>query len=433
MTDIMKNIKDQLDVDFDKSVETLLDIVGIPSVEGEAVENAPFGVEVAAALKKTAEIAENLGFVVTETDHYITVDLGDGTAADTIGILSHMDVVPLGEGWDFSPTGEVVGDKIYGRGTLDDKGPTVACLQALAKIRDNVELSRPVRMIIGGNEESGSRCMAKYVTENPAPACGFSPDGHFPVIFAEKGILLSAATKKVSSTEVVKIEAGTAVNAVAGKAVLEFANGEVMEFIGKSAHGSTPEVGENAIWQMLEFLCDGDMQNDGLVAYLAGVKALFCSDHNGIANGIFAEDEVSGKLTQNLGILKYDGEVCTFELDIRYPVTADFAAINANLQTVCREKHIVLDTKEHKAPLFVPQDHNLVETLLKIYQKDYPEAEPLAIGGGTYCRSFENFVAFGPLRDCDADTMHQANECITFEHFKYLQHIYAEAIFELAK
>lgn len=446
--------------------EGLLELLRIPSVEGEPMPGAPFGEEVRRALAKIAELAQNLGLQANLTDHYVTVDFGDGASPQALGILSHVDVVPFGEGWHLCPTGEIADDKIYGRGSLDDKGPTIATLYALAAIKDfaaenDIPLARPIRMIVGGNEESGSRCIKKYIEDNGSPAFGFSPDANFPVIFAEKGIVLMQAKGAAAQSNIKSIQAGTVVNAVPGKAeavicgidsqavnellrdkfndrgisltvLADSPNTEIkITAPGKAAHGSMPEKGKNAAALLLSFLSElplSEAEHDAV----SQINALFGQDYNGIAAGIATEDEISGALTLNMGTLNWQDSEYTVGLDMRYPISASFAEIHADLANICAENGIKLEISEHKEPLYVPTDQAPASQLLELYREYEAQAEPLAIGGGTYCRAFKNFVAFGPLRPQTNDLMHQADEYITKEDFKFLQRIYAQAIWRLA-
>ncbi|HIU10785.1 MAG TPA: Sapep family Mn(2+)-dependent dipeptidase [Candidatus Avidehalobacter gallistercoris] len=447
---------------YPKAKAALLELLSIPSVEGEPENDAPFGRQVANALQKAAEIAADLGLQANLTPYYLTVDYGEGSTEDAIGVLSHLDVVPFGEGWHFSPTGEVFEDKIYGRGSLDDKGPTVAALFALAAIKQcDISPTRPIRLIIGGNEESGSRCILHYLEEQPAPAFGFSPDANFPVIFAEKGIALLSACMETVTGRLHEIEAGTVVNAVPGKAravlsgipaktvraalqalfATELAETKLilnelpdntlqLTAIGKAAHGSQPEKGINAAVLLLKALLALPLCQEEADACRC-ILTLFGKDCGGNNAGISCRDEISGMLTLNLGTLHLTNGVFTLGLDLRYPVTADWTAIYDKLNARCRENGIALQVNEHKAPLYVPKEQDPAAALLSLYREYEPEAEALAVGGGTYCRAFDNFVAFGPLRKSTPDLMHQADEYITEADFHFLLEIYARAILRL--
>lgn len=431
---------------YPQAEKALLQLLSIPSVEDEAAPGAPFGQPVRQALSQFAQLAAELGLQVCQTEHYITIDLGDGESPEAVGILAHADVVPFGEGWHFAPTGQLVEDtdgcKIYGRGALDDKGPAVAALFALSALkRLQTPLSRPVRLIIGGNEESGCQCIKRYAAEHLPPAFGFSPDANFPVIFAEKGIAMFHLTLPIQlngeAARLLALRAGTVVNAVPGKAVATvlLPGGQCeLSCIGKAAHGSQPEKGKNAAAAMLQNLLSLPLAPAELDV-CRRLFQLFGRDYLGQAAGLAQADEVSGPLTINLGILQLQPEKSqlTVDLDMRYPVTADYAAISRQLAEICRENGWQMQEKEHKAPLYVPCDQKPVTTLLQLYQEYEPNAQPIAVGGGTYCRAFANFVAFGPLRADMADVMHQADEFITRQDFQFLQRIYTQAIWRLAR
>ncbi len=443
---------------------TLLDFLRIPSVQETATPDAPFGEPVRQALSQMAAWAKELGLQVNQTSHYLTIDLGDGASPEAVGILAHADVVPFGEGWHFAPTGQLVANKIYGRGALDDKGPAIATLFAMAALhRLNAPLSRPVRLIIGGNEESGCECIKKYAAENQPPALGFSPDANFPVIFAEKGIAMYHITLPAITEQqrLLELQAGTVVNAVPGKAeaVLNLTAAKINQILqnnfareltagwlevqplpedtakitclGKAAHGSQPDKGRNAAALLLHVLSNLPL-NDAELNACRQLYQLFGRDYWGEAAGLATADEVSGQLTLNLGILKLQDNAIQIDLDLRYPVTSEYNAIYQQLTKVCTANGWQIRESEHKAPLYVPTDQKPVTTLLELYREYEPQTQPISTGGGTYCRAFDNFVAFGPLRADMADVMHQADEYITREDFQFLQRIYTQAIWRLA-
>ena len=74
---------------------------------------------------------------------------------------------------------------------MDDKGPTMAALYAMAALRDSgLPLKRRIRILFGTNEETGSNDMKYYKSHGgELPVMGFTPDGEYPVINGEKGII----------------------------------------------------------------------------------------------------------------------------------------------------------------------------------------------------------------------------------------------------
>ncbi|KAI9650453.1 hypothetical protein NHQ30_000468 [Ciborinia camelliae] len=88
----------------------------------------------------------------------------------TILIYGHYDVQPPGEGWDTDPwTLTEKDEKLYGRGSTDDKGPVLAWLNALEAYR-LAEVEVPVNLIFcfEGMEESGSTGFADFAIQNRA-------------------------------------------------------------------------------------------------------------------------------------------------------------------------------------------------------------------------------------------------------------------------
>ena len=163
-----KNIVDKQAID---EVITLVEIDGthhslesiaIDSTEAEPQEGMPFGKGVNDALEHALSLAEKMGFKTANIDNKVGyAEYGEGE--EMIAVLGHLDIVPIGDGWTHDPWGEIVDDRIYGRGTLDDKGPMIGALYALDSVRSIAgPLKRRIRLIFGTNEETGSRDMIRY-------------------------------------------------------------------------------------------------------------------------------------------------------------------------------------------------------------------------------------------------------------------------------
>ena len=171
----------------DEIVDTLIRCLRIPSVGTEAVDGKPFGEEVDRALRFYVDEAAKYGMTTKNVDGYaVHAEIGSGE--EMAMTLTHVDIVPVGSHWTKNPLGEVSDGYVYGRGSQDNKGPTVACLYALRALKESgAPLKRRVRHVVGGNEESGFRCVRHYFEVEEKPTYGFSPDAMFPLVFAEKG------------------------------------------------------------------------------------------------------------------------------------------------------------------------------------------------------------------------------------------------------
>ena len=409
--------------DLKRDLKTLL---SFPSVQQPAEEGMPFGRPVREALGFMLARGESFGFRAKNVDGYAGhVEWGEG---DVLGILTHLDVVPAGSDWSVPPFDATFRDgKIYGRGVLDDKGPALCVLYAMKRLREEgFAPKKKIRLIMGCNEETGWKCMEYYMAHEEMPAIGFSPDGDFPVIHCEKGVLNVRLTFRGISPAIRELCGGERVNMVPdrARAVIE-RKGELVTLAetGISSHGSQPQLGKNAIFALLEKLAGIDPVIDLLNEKFTNT---FFGEHCGLA----CSDEKSGRLTLNLGRMEKRGDALDVCLDIRYPVSFEKKEILAKLEDLGAELAV---TGSHDS-LYVDPQSELVRTLLDSYRRvTGREGESIAIGGATYARILKNGVAFGPMFPDEPSTIHKADECTTEENFFSLVDIYCDAIRRLAK
>jgi len=176
----------------DDFITDLKDLLAVESVrdDSKATPEAPLGPGPKDALLKMLAIAERDGFTTKNIDNLVGyIEIGPKDADEYVAILSHVDVMPAGEGWETDPFVPVVtDDKIIARGASDDKGPGMAAYYAFKILSDlKVPLKRRVRLIFGTDEENDWTGMTRYFEVEPAPVFGFSPDAEFPIINGEKG------------------------------------------------------------------------------------------------------------------------------------------------------------------------------------------------------------------------------------------------------
>ncbi len=415
---------------LDQAVKAISESIKFDSSLSEPLEGAPFGKGAADCLAHFLNLAKSLGFETANYDGYIgEVTFGEGE--EEFAILAHLDVVPAGSGWTKPPfRGLVENGRIWGRGAMDDKGPAVAALFALKKLKDEGFVpKKKIKLILGLNEECGWKCIEHYNKVAHMPDEGFSPDANFPVIYAEKGILHIRADFPVEKNLFSSFKGGERINMVcdcceaiplfpadpqkAKRLGLEIADGKLISK-GKSAHGSTPEEGVNAILPMLEYF---GLQRilDCLFEDIYELKAL--------------KDE-TGNLTLSPDVISYKDGVLSVLVDIRYPATLPLSAVTEKLDRF----GVKIETVSFQKPLFLDKNNFLVKTLQKVYD-DYTgeKHEPIAIGGGTYARALKCGVAFGPEIEGEEVTIHQINEYITIDRVKLMLEIYSEAVRQLTK
>ena len=195
-------------------------LVAVPSVEGPAEPDAPFGKEPKRALELGLQIAAELGLETRNFENRIGCGEVRGESDKYLATITHVDVVPAGEGWTADPfTMREREGWILGRGVLDDKGPSIVCLYALKYLRErNVPLRYGVRALLGSNEETHMKDVEYYLENYPAPAFCFSPDADFPVCNGEKGIYQAELVSKCPLSTIVSVNGGFAVNAIPDKA-----------------------------------------------------------------------------------------------------------------------------------------------------------------------------------------------------------------------
>ncbi len=438
----------------DELVATLARWIAVPSVKDTPAPGAPFGTEVRRMLDVAMADAAAMGFTAKDYEGY-ACDLTLGDAPEAVAVLGHLDVVPAGDGWQTPPFTAVIEDgKIIGRGSIDDKGPALAALYAMRAIKEaGVPLKKSIRMILGCDEESGWEDMAYYAAHADMPETGFSPDASFPIINTEKAMLHAFITAPLASTglQVKQLWTGERVNVIPGeckalldggtelaekvaayaeKASLPYSAQVTTEGVwvtaeGIPGHSAYPEGRRNAIGMMLLLLKELGVQ--GALLTLANVYGM---EHDGASLGCACQDEVSGPLTCNMGILHLENGAITASLDMRVPVTADLDQLEQNARAAL--EGFTFTSVEKKEPHHVPAESELVSQLLAAYHEESGlEAYPTATGGGTYAKVLKQGVAFGAAFPDDEDLAHQAGEYACIDGLMKAAKIYANALLRL--
>lgn len=449
-------------------IKSTQELVTIKSVKDERRPGMPFGEGPNKALEYCLDLCNSLGFKTVNLNNYIGYcEYGDGD--DYVAVLAHIDVVPEGDGWIYPPYGgEIHNGKIYGRGTTDDKGPAVACIYALKAIKDlGLKTSKKIRVIFGTDEESGSgEEIERYFKSEKPPVSGFTPDGNYPIINGEKGMTFFDLVKKINmkgkenSIKYIKggqkanmvpdyCEAGILINDLntvvsAAKVFVDRTGYEisveakdevvVVKSKGLSAHGSCPQLGKNAIMQLFAFLEELPLEESDTVRFIRFINRHIGFEVNGESLGMGLEDEVSGKLSLNVGLVNADEDQIRITVNARYPVTCKYEDMMNGLNKTIYGTGITIENMEHQPPLYFPKDHEVIKTLSRVYEENTGnKAELLSIGGGTYAKEMPNIVAFGPIFPGEPDLDHQANEYIKIDDLIKNSQIYAHAMYELAK
>ncbi len=414
-------------------LEELRGLIQIPSVTGEMAEpDAPYGKNVKDALVYVLDLCDKLGFKTKNCDNKIGyAEIGEGETL--IGILGHLDVVPAGEGWTHNPFDlEIENGMLYGRGIVDDKGPLIASIFAMKDILDSgMKLNKRVRIIFGCQEESGDwEDMSYYLETEEQPDFGFTPDADFPAIYCEKGIVNIVLTLP-KPENIVDISGGLAVNMVPDSAKLTFINEsgkeETLIAKGKSAHGSVPQDGENAISKLILEVSD-KLDNEFISFY----KQKIGMSMHGELIGCNLKDEASGEITINVGTIKTKEDKIELKLDVRYPISFSAEVVEEAFNKGVKPYEVKVNSVGDTRPVYMDKDGEVMRMLMSAYEEETGDkTEPLIIGGGTYARAMPNIIAFGPLLPGREATEHQKNECMLESDFELCRKIYAGAIKKL--
>lgn len=383
-------------------VAALQRLVRRRSVEADPLPGKPFGEEVDACFAEALALCHELGFETTDMDRYIGwCEIGTGD--EMVAVLGHLDVVPEGEGWHHPPyAAGIEGGRLYGRGSIDDKGPVVASLFALKAIRDlGIPLNRRVRLLFGLNEETNDRDVLYYKAHGgEIPVLGFTPDGEYPLINGEKGILNESYAVQLHQT---------------------------------GAWQLSRVQGENAIGRLVCYLDRLPLEGDAKQAVHFLAEKLGTDPYGERLLGHRLEDALSGPMSCNWGLIEGDTQHLWVKLNYRYPVTMERADCQPAVQAAFEAAGWALDGQVHKEKLYYPAETPLVSALLEVYRDATGDnAPPKCIGGGTYAKMLPNVVAFGPLFAGDPVTEHQPDECIDLERLVQNAQIIANAIVKLA-
>lgn len=438
-------------------IKDLSDLISIASLLDETTktEKAPFGRKVREALDWLLTKADSEGFKTTDVDGYAgVVSYGEGKKA--ISSLGHLDVVPADGEWFKTPFEPFIKEGyLVGRGSKDDKGPTIAAFYALKILKDlNIQLDKRIDLIVGCDEETHMRCMEYFKEHYPLPLMGIVPDADFPCVYGEKGILQFKVILP-NNTKIKSMKAGSRSNIVIGQAAAlldesvtidhqlyevylksQHLSGTINDnniaLIGKAFHASLAHKGINAAIKLLQFI--GASTDDESLSDLA----YKLSDPFGLNMDIAYDSPYMGPLTMNLGVIDVNEESINLTIDIRYPHELKGNDIINKIQEQLPEAVI---TEVHDSqPLFSDPQSDLTKACLQAYQKVTGDMHTpaLTMGGGTYARVLPNHIAVGGEFPQVTDPKwvggpHEINEAVHIESLIKAVAIYCEIFVELAK
>lgn len=310
-----------------------------------------------------------------------------GEGKPEVAIISHMDVVPPGEGWESDPfLPRVKEGKIYGRGAVDNKGPYAASWAAVkAIVSSNLPFKGTIILGAVADEEKGSAYGMKYLLKK-----GFSPDF---CIIPDGGSL----------NEIVIGEKGRIEAHIKTK--------------GRSAHASQPEKGENAIYKMAEYL-----------VHLKKLK-LEGEFHHLFDPPTINVGEIKGGEAPNIV-----ADSCKITIDIRYPWGMEEEDIILQLQSLAHHCGIEIKIEED---IFSIKPH-LLDKKIPLIENFETVANSIGIklklgtmGGITLAKNLYFSKIPSVVHSPDTNSVaHQANEYVDIDNLVICAKLWAGVIYK---
>src|SRR5471030_2054450 len=364
------------------ATETLRELVAIPTfhVDGVAQHENPEFIKIADKLKGLAQ-AFNLNF--RNIDNRVYEISLEGSGDEVVGIHAHADVVPVTpENWvlkdgtkldPFKVT--LIGDRMYGRGTEDDKNGIVVALYAMKVIKEEkLPLARNFKLLVDTTEETMGDAIPYYFEHNPVPQYNLALDGGYPVVIAEKGygtVMASFPVRKGTGigAEIISMTGGMATNQIPSVSVATLLSDKPAELaaslqkagadyvkqnggnfdvtakvVGKevkltltgvSAHSSEPEAGVNPVARMLELIhsIDGKiaLKHNHITDAAHYAADNWGLDYLGGKLGVGFSDAFMGPLTTSLTYVGEDDKAFKLAVNLRVPKGKSPEALKAEI------------------------------------------------------------------------------------------------------
>lgn len=424
---LMKRAQTWIDAHKSEFISEIQLLSRVPSVSRAdlAEPGAPFGPECRRMLDLALERGRHFGFNTIDHDGYAgSIYCGD--FENSLGIIGHLDVVPVSDGWIYPPFGATYlpeHDALVGRGVDDNKGPTVAGLFAMRMLREfEWPLRHGLRLICGLSEETGMQDMAELKKRSvPFPHTSLVPDSGFPVNYGQKGSL-GAEIAAECTGNLKAFDAGTVRNVVPDKAscildmdintakaglilidpelqknlaIQSCEGGVCISAAGKSAHAAFPDGGINAIQLLCRALTQSKLLSGSCRDAIRELSEL-TSDAHGISEGVEFEDDISGKLTLVYGVAHLKDDRLTVSVDCRSPITIDQQWLADSLMANWAQRGFIPNRLNVNKPFYIPKDDPRVTALQQLYEQATGRNEqPFTMGGGTYSRVAPDAISFG--------------------------------------
>ena len=392
----------------------------------EAEKNAPFGAACRAALDHMLSRGRAYGFDTEDLQGYAGV-ISMGDRKNAIGLIAHLDVVPVGDGWIYPPFGATYlpeHDALIGRGVDDNKGSAVMALFVMRMLREwGAPLRHGIALYCGTSEENGMHDMLFLRKMGHAfPSLSLVPDAGFPVNYGQKGSL-NGFIQAPAEGNLLSFDAGSAHNVIPDTAVCVISaaeedvraalerlphglsgritaektpEGTRLTAAGQSGHAARPDGSVNAIALLCAALAASGLLTGPAANAVAGLHTL-TQDNHGSSEGVYCEDEISGPLTLAYTMARLQNGALRVGFDCRYPISCPGEQLRASLIRAWSSLGYAPDTLSLSDPYYIPKESPAVTALQEVYRTLTGSDEPpYTMGGGTYSKAVPNAISFGP-------------------------------------
>jgi succinyl-diaminopimelate desuccinylase len=446
-------------------VADVINLVNIPSVKGPPAADRPFGPGPAAIIDRSLELGRLYGFEMENDGYYSVSFILKGRTERELGIIGHVDVVPEGNGWTYEPfNAKVVDGCIVGRGSGDDKGPSLAALYALRALRDlGVDLDHSVRLIWGANEESGMEDVKHYLrTHTKLPDFTIIADGGFSVNIGEKGGISADLVFDIGAdSEIVDFSGGVARNAVpdyacivlkaelagvratlSGKGVDVSGEDRVVkvEARGIASHAAHPEGSVNAIQKLARIITDAKLLGGRTYEAVKFISEAF-DDYYGAGLDITSEDDISGKTTHIGGLISFEGGKLRQNINCRVAIRTDAESLVPKIEALGKKRGFAVENIHTSPSRYDSPESPPVKVLFETGKQFLGDKlkPPATTGGGTHAKYFPRSIPFGVgFHPAEGEkkrfgSAHAADEAVAIDHLVKALQIYAVDLIRLDK
>lgn len=429
-------------------INTLKDLIKIPSVRSTAKDNAPFGKECNRVLEYTRNLYEENGFDTDlySSDGYLLSYYGDYDSS--IGIFAHADVVSCANDWNFTSPFEAIEKDgfVIGRGALDDKSAVVVSLYCAKMLKElNIPFNKKLVCFTGANEESGMADIKAYTKSHTPPEFAFVADTAFPPYIGNKGLLMF---KAVCNTPLAPIKSfcGGQPGSVVGNAELSIEYDDklysklckyagerltvlrddeniILKASGIPRHTALPEGSLNAGSIITKALLNSGFSDDGQIEFTAGIL----SDYYGGTLGIANDDPLFGKLTcVNYKIDTVEGKL-VLDFNLRCGKEVDMKSLKSSIIKKFAENNWDVEIEREEKAHSISPDNPMLKKCMDSYRNFTGDSDAIwqINAGGTYARYLPCAIETGPTmiwREPDGTKAghggaHQPDECISIDGF----------------